>query len=55
MNQLCTLPGIGPGLAERILSYRETNGSFAAVEDIRKVSGIGDKRYQDIKDRITVY
>jgi competence protein ComEA len=55
MTQLCTLPGIGPGLAERILSYRETNGQFATVDDIKRVSGIGDKRFQDIKDRITVY
>jgi len=54
INQLTTLPGIGPALAERIVSYRETNGLFNSVEEIRKVSGIGEKRFLDIRDRITV-
>ena len=53
-GQLCTLPGIGPALAERIINYRETKGQFNSVEEIKKVSGIGDKKYQDLQDKITV-
>ena len=53
-SQLCTLPGIGPALAERIINYRETKGQFNSVEEIKKVSGIGDKKYQDLQDKITV-
>ena len=43
-----TLPGIGPVLAERIIEYREENGSFKTIEDITKVSGIGAAIYEDI-------
>lgn len=52
--QLTKLPGIGPKLAERIIEYRETHGPFASCEDIKKVKGIGEKKYQAIRDRITV-
>ncbi|MEA1962452.1 MAG: ComEA family DNA-binding protein [Bacillota bacterium] len=48
------LPGIGPTLAGRIVTYRENNGGFRQVEDIRQVSGIGEKRFEDIKDLICV-
>lgn len=48
------LSGIGPVLAQRIVDYREANGAFKTVEDIKKVSGIGDKKYADIKDSIVV-
>jgi competence protein ComEA len=54
-SQLETLPGIGPAMAGRITDYRNTNGSFTTVEDIKKVSGIGDKIFEEIKDKITVY
>ena len=54
VSQLTTLPGIGPAMAERIISYRETHGYFNNEEEIKKVSGIGDKRYQDLQDKITV-
>lgn len=53
-SELETLPGIGPTLASRIIEYRKTTGPFKAVEDIKKVSGIGDKRFEAIKDLITV-
>lgn len=49
-----TLPGIGPELAERIIVYRQENNGFAAVEQIMNVQGIGQKRYETLKDLITV-
>jgi competence protein ComEA len=48
------LPGIGPVLAQRIVDYRERNGGFKSSEEITEVSGIGEKRYEQIKDLITV-
>lgn len=48
------LPGIGPALAQRIADYRTANGPFVSIEDIKNVSGIGDKRFEDLKDLITV-
>ncbi len=53
--ELETLPGIGPTLAQRIIEYREVNGGFKTIEEIKSVSGIGDKRFEDIKDKITIY
>ena len=53
-SELNTLPGIGEVLAKRILDYRSTNGFFKTTEDIRNVTGIGEKRFNDIKDLITV-
>ena len=51
--ELEELPGIGPSLAQRILDYREANGSFATIEDIVNVSGIGPATYEKLKDLIT--
>jgi competence protein ComEA len=48
------LPGVGPAIAQRIVDYRESNGGFGKIEDIQNVSGIGDKKYADIKDLISV-
>lgn len=48
------LPGIGPSKARSIIKYRELNGKFSKVEDIKRVSGIGDAIYEDIKMLITV-
>lgn len=53
-SQLDTLPGVGPSLAQRIIQYREINGPFKAIEDLKDVSGIGDKNFEKLKDRITV-
>ena len=55
LSQLDTLPGIGPSLAQRIIEYREINGPFSSVEDIKSVSGIGDKKFEDLKDKISVH
>lgn len=49
-----TLPRIGPAMAERILAWRETNGRFAAVEDLMRVSGVGEKTFEALKSLVTV-
>lgn len=54
LADLDTLPGVGPVLAQRILDARDAQGGFAAVSDLRKVSGIGDARYEQLKDLVTV-
>ncbi len=51
---LMTLNGIGSSKADSILSYREEHGLFQTIEDIKKVSGIGDATYENLKDDITV-
>ena len=53
-TELATLPGIGEGIAGKIIKYRDENGSFKSIEDIMKVSGIKDKLFSKIKDQITV-
>lgn len=54
-RELESLEGIGPVLAERIVEYRRNNGPFGKIEEIRKVPGIGEKRFEAIKEMITVY
>ena len=51
---LQTIPGIGPSKAARIIQYRNTSGRFKKPEDIKNVTGIGDKTFESIKDYITV-
>jgi competence protein ComEA len=53
-SQLDSLDGIGPVIAKRIIAYRTTNGPFTAVEDLLKVSGIGDAKFAQIKEKIRV-
>jgi competence protein ComEA len=48
------LDGIGDGLAKRIVSYREKHGPFRSIEAIKNVAGIGDKKYEAIRNSITV-
>lgn len=52
--ELDTLPGIGPALAERIVQYRQANGTFQSVDDLKNVSGIGDKKFSELQDKVTV-
>lgn len=54
LSQLAMLPGIGPGLAQRILDYRKQRGRFSSVEDLKNVSGIGAKRFSALKDLVTI-
>ena len=52
--ELDSLPGIGPSIAKKIVTYRNENGKFNNIEDIKNVSGIGDAKYEELKNYITV-
>jgi competence protein ComEA len=52
-DTLATIPGIGPGLAERIVAFRETNGAFASVDELLDVSGITDRRLDAMLPYVT--
>lgn len=52
--QLQELTGIGPATAEKIINYRKDHGRFASIDEIKNVSGIGDKTYEKFKDNIKV-
>lgn len=53
-EELMTLTGIGEKKAEDIIKYREENGEFTSIEDIKNVKGIGDSLFEKIKDYITL-
>jgi len=53
-DQLDTLPGIGPAIAQRIIDYREKIGGFKSIEQITEVSGIGEATFDKIRDSITI-
>lgn len=53
-KELEKIKGIGPALAGRIIEYRESNGAFKSIEEIKKVRGIGDKTFEKMRDEITV-
>lgn len=52
--ELDALPGVGPATAEKIVADREANGPFTTVEDLGRVSGIGDKKLADLADLVCV-
>lgn len=54
ISELTQLTGVGEATAGSIIEYRETNGKFNKIEDIKKVSGIGDKTFEKFKDEIDV-
>lgn len=54
LNELDTLPGVGEATATKIINYRDENGKFNAIEEIKNVNGIGDKKYENIKDMISI-
>jgi competence protein ComEA len=51
---LQTLDGVGPSTAAKIIDYRSANGPFKTIEDLKKVSGIGDKKFAAIASKIVV-
>jgi len=51
---LTTLPGIGPSKAQAIIAYREENGSYKTIDDLKNVTGIGDKTFEKLKEFIVV-
>lgn len=53
-DKLATLKGIGSALAQRIIDYREQHGGFKSIDEIKNVSGIGDKKFAALKDKITI-
>lgn len=53
-TELETLSGIGPSTALKIINYRQQNGEFKTIEDIKNVPGIGDSKFENIKDSICV-
>ena len=53
-DELTELTGVGPKIAERIIEYRKSVGRFTKTEEIKNVTGIGDKTFESIRDYITV-
>ena len=48
------LDGVGPAIAQRIIDYRQKNGGFRDINELKLVSGIGDKMFEKIKDLIGI-
>jgi competence protein ComEA len=53
VEQLDGLDGIGPTLAKRIVEYRDEHGGFRSIEELREVDGIGEKRYEALKEALS--
>lgn len=54
MEELDKLPGVGPVTAQKILDYREKNGEFNSIEDLKNIQGIGDKTLDKFRDNIDI-
>ncbi len=54
MYQLCRISGIGESTAEEIIAYRNKKGGFKSIEEIKNIKGIGDRKFEEIKDKIIV-
>ena len=52
--ELETLAGIGPSIAAKIIEYRNKNGKFSKIEDLKNVGGIGEEKYNSVKNQISV-
>jgi competence protein ComEA len=54
LQQLQTLPGIGPALAQRIIDFRNKNHGFRRVEELLAIPGISEKKWEAIRDKVEV-
>lgn len=54
ITELQKISGIGESTAKKIIEYRNTNGKFKSIEDLKNIQGIGDKKYDSIKEEVTV-
>ena len=48
------LPGIGEGTAKKIIDYRNSNGQFKTLDQLKSIPGIGEKKYEKMKDMLTM-
>ena len=53
-SELEEIPGVGKATAQKIIEYRKTNGKFKSIDDIKNVSGIGDSKFENMKEKICV-
>ena len=53
-SELEEIPGVGESTAKKIIEYRKNNGKFKEIEDIKNVSGIGDSKFENMKEKICV-
>lgn len=53
-SELIEIPGVGEATAQKIIEYRETNGKFKNIEDIKNVNGIGNSKFENMKEKICV-
>lgn len=53
-NKLCQINGVGPSIANKIILYRNETGPFKSINDIKKIKGISKKKFQKLKDSITI-
>ncbi|MDR1137788.1 MAG: ComEA family DNA-binding protein [Synergistaceae bacterium] len=53
-EDFATLPGIGPKLSAAIVAYRDENGPFGSIDELRSVGGIGEKRFEALRELVTV-
>ena len=53
-EKLMTLPGVGESTALKIIEYRTQNGDYKSIEDLKKVAGIGESKFNNLKEYVTV-
>ena len=54
LQELCTLPGVGESTAKKIIQYRTEHGNFKKIEELKKVSGIGEAKYNELKSFVKI-